>query len=104
MASFASALEVGAEILEFDVQITRDRHVVVIHDPTVERTTNGAGRVQDMTLAELRALSAGYPARFGDAYRGEKIPTLAEVLGLLRDRAIGMIEIKHDAVTADAQG
>jgi glycerophosphoryl diester phosphodiesterase len=104
MASFASALEVGAEILEFDVQITRDRNVVVIHDPTVERTTNGTGRVQDMTLAELRALSAGYPARFGDTYRGEKVPTLAEVLGLLRDRAIGMIEIKYDSVTDDAEG
>ena len=60
--------------------------------------------MRDLTLAELRRLSAGYPARFGDAYRGERIPTLAEVLGLLRDRAIGMIEIKHDSVTADAEG
>jgi glycerophosphoryl diester phosphodiesterase len=104
LASFASALEVGAEIVEFDVQLTRDGHVVVIHDPTVDRTTDGVGRIQDLTLAELRRFSAGYPARFGDEYRGERIPTLGEVLGLLRDRAIGMIEIKHDAVTADAEG
>jgi glycerophosphoryl diester phosphodiesterase len=104
LASFASALEIGAEVVEFDVQLTRDRQVVVLHDPAVDRTTDGTGRVQDLTLAELRRFSAGYPARFGDAYRGERIPTLSEVLGLLRDRAIGMIEIKHDAVTADAEG
>lgn len=104
LAAFASALEAGAEIIEFDVHLTRDRHVVVVHDPTVERTTDGAGRVQDLTLAELRRLSAGYPARFGDEYRGERIPTLSEVLGLIRDRAGGMIEIKYDAVTADAEG
>jgi glycerophosphoryl diester phosphodiesterase len=104
LASFASALEVGAEIVELDVQFSRDRHVVVLHDPEVDRTTDGTGRVQDLTLAELRRFSAGYPARFGDAYRGERIPTLAEVLGLLRDRAVAMIEIKHDSVTADAEG
>jgi glycerophosphoryl diester phosphodiesterase len=104
LASFASALEVGAEIVEFDVQLTRDHHVVVLHDPAVDRTTDGTGLVRDLTLAELRRLSAGYPARFGDTYRGERIPTLAEVLGLIRDRAIGMIEIKHDSVTADAEG
>ena len=104
LASFASALEIGAEIVEFDVQLTRDGEVVVIHDPAVDRTTDGTGRVPEMTLAELRRLSAGYPQRFGDEYRGERIPTLAEVLGLIRDRALGMIEIKHDSVTADAEG
>jgi glycerophosphoryl diester phosphodiesterase len=104
LASFASALEIGAEIVEFDVHLTRDGEVVVIHDPTVDRTTDGTGRVADLTLAELRRLSAGYPSRFGDEYRGERIPTLSEVLGLIRDRAIGMIEIKYDAVTADAEG
>jgi glycerophosphoryl diester phosphodiesterase len=104
LASFASALEVGAEVLEFDVHLTRDGHVVVLHDALVDRTTDGAGPVRDMTLAEVKSLSAGYPSRFGDAYRGERIPTLSEVLGHIRDRAIGMIEIKHDAVTADAEG
>ncbi|MFS8071823.1 MAG: glycerophosphodiester phosphodiesterase, partial [Byssovorax sp.] len=104
LASFASALEIGAEIVEFDVHLTRDGHVVVLHDALVDRTTDGTGAVRDMTLAEVRQLSAGYPSRFGDQYRGERIPTLAEVLGHIRDRAIGMIEIKHDAVTADAEG
>lgn len=103
-AAFASALECGAEIVEFDVHLTRDGHVVVLHDALVDRTTDGVGAVRDLTLAEVKRLSAGYPAKFGDAYRGERIPTLSEVLGFIRDRAFGMIEIKHDAVTADAEG
>ena len=69
LASFASALEVGAELVEFDVQLTRDGHVVVIHDPTLDRTTTGRGDVRDLTLAEVRAVSAGYPSRFGDRLR-----------------------------------
>jgi glycerophosphoryl diester phosphodiesterase len=103
LASFASALELGADFVEFDVQLTKDGEVVVIHDPTLDRTTDATGRVGDLTLAELKKVSAGYPQRFGDRYRGERIPTLAEVLGLLRDRATAMIEIKPDSVTADAE-
>jgi glycerophosphoryl diester phosphodiesterase len=102
LASFASALEIGADFVEFDVQLTKDGHVVVIHDPALDRTTDATGRLQDLTLAEVRKVSAGYPARFGDAYRGERVPTLAEVLGMLRGRATAMIEIKPDAVGADA--
>src|SRR5262245_12792719 len=86
LASFASALEVGADLVEFDVQLTQDGAVVVLHDPTLERTTNGRGDIRRMTLAEVRAVSAGYPSRFGTAYAGERIPTLAEALGLLRER------------------
>lgn len=104
LAAFAGGLETGAAIVEFDVHLTRDGEVVVIHDPTVDRTTNGRGVVKQMTLAELRRLSAGYPARFGQTYGGERIPTLAEALGLLRDRAQAMIEIKPEAVTGDAEG
>jgi glycerophosphoryl diester phosphodiesterase len=102
LASFASALEVGADLLELDVQLTRDGHPVVIHDPTVDRTTNGSGPVSEMTLAELRRLSAGYPARFGAAYAGERVPTLAEVLAFIRGRCKVMIEIKPEASTQDA--
>lgn len=102
--SFASALAVGAALVELDVQLTADGQVVVIHDPTVNRTTDGTGAVKEMTLARIRTLSAGYPRRFGDRYRGQRIPTLAEVLGLLEGRARVMIEIKHDAMTADADG
>jgi glycerophosphoryl diester phosphodiesterase len=95
---------VGAALVEFDVQLTRDGHVVVIHDPTVDRTTNGRGRVGDMSLQEVRALSAGYPDRFGSSYLGERIPTLAEALSFLRGRVRAMVEIKLDSVTDDAAG
>ena len=104
LAAFAGALEVGADLVEFDVQLTRDGQVVVIHDATVNRTTDGHGRVRDMTLAEIRALSAGYSSRFGSAYRGERVPTIGEAFGLLKDRARVMVEIKPDAVTDDAEG
>jgi glycerophosphoryl diester phosphodiesterase len=104
LASFAAALEVGADLVEFDVQLTKDGAVVVIHDATVNRTTDGRGRVHDMTLAQIRALSAGYPSRFGAAHRGERVPTLGEALTLLKDRARVMVEIKPDSVTDDAEG
>lgn len=104
LASFASALEVGADIVELDVQLTRDGRVAVIHDPTVDRTTDGHGRVADLTLQELRALSAGYPERFGSAYRGERVPTLPEVLAFLKGRARALIEIKRESVSEDAAG
>jgi glycerophosphoryl diester phosphodiesterase len=102
LASFASALELGADLVELDVQLTRDGAVVVIHDPTLERTTSGRGDVREMALREVRALSAGFPSRFGAAYAGERVPTLPEVLGLVRERARVMVEIKPDSVTDDA--
>jgi glycerophosphoryl diester phosphodiesterase len=104
LASFASALELGAAYVELDVHLTRDGEVVVIHDATLDRTTDGRGPVRDLTLAEIRRFCAGYPTRFGSDYAGERVPTLAEVLGLLRDRARAMIEIKPAAVTDDAEG
>jgi glycerophosphoryl diester phosphodiesterase len=103
LASFAAALEVGADLVEFDVQLTKDGAVIVIHDATVNRTTDGRGRVHEMTLAQVRALSAGYPSRFGAAHRGERVPTLRETLALLKDRARVMVEIKPDSVTDDAE-
>ncbi|PYQ53891.1 MAG: hypothetical protein DMF78_07925 [Acidobacteria bacterium] len=104
LAAFAAGLETGAAIVEFDVHLTRDGEVVVIHDETIDRTTDGRGEVKQMTLAEIRRFSAGYPSRFGSAYAGERVPTLAETLGLLRERAHAMIEIKPEAVTDDAEG
>jgi glycerophosphoryl diester phosphodiesterase len=104
LASFAGALEVGAALVELDVQLTADGHVIVIHDPTLDRTTTGRGDVRRMTLAEVRAVSAGYPDRFGSAYAGERVPTLGEALALLRDRARLLVEIKTESVTDDAEG
>lgn len=86
MEAFRRAAELwGADILEMDVRLTRDRELVVIHDETVDRTTDGTGPVRDHTLAELSELDAGF--RFRDpagrtSYRGAdvRIPTFAEVL------------------------
>ncbi len=102
LASFASALETGADLVELDVQLTQDGHVIVLHDVTLDRTTNGTGDVRQMTLAQVRALSAGYPKQFGGAYAGERVPTLAEALAFMRGRARVMIEINKDSVTDDA--
>lgn len=76
MAAFIEAERVGADGLEFDIQMTRDSELVVIHDERVDRTTNGVGWVQSMTLKELKKLNAG-----SKKSRTEKIPTLKEVLG-----------------------
>jgi glycerophosphoryl diester phosphodiesterase len=75
LAAFHRAIEMRADWLEFDVQMTRDGVLVVIHDETVDRTTNGTGRVVDLTLDDIRALNAGH---------GEKVPTFQEVLDLAR--------------------
>jgi glycerophosphoryl diester phosphodiesterase len=98
LASFQSALEVGADLVEFDVQRTKDGHAVVLHDVTVDRTTDGNGKITDMTLAQARALSAGYSERFGTQYSKERIPTLKEALELLRGRTRVMVEIKKESV------
>jgi len=104
LAAFAGALEVGAVLLELDVQLTADGHVVVIHDPTLDRTTTGRGDVRRKTLAEVRSASAGYPDRFGMAFAGERVPLLSEALALLRERARVLVEIKTESVTEDVDG
>jgi glycerophosphoryl diester phosphodiesterase len=102
LASFAGALEVGASMVELDVQLTADGELVVIHDPQLDRTTTGSGDVRRLTLAEVRAVSASYPGRFGDAWKGERVPTLAEALTLLKDRARVLIEIKGESVSEES--
>ncbi len=79
-----------ADMLEMDVRLTADGQVVVIHDPTVDRTTDGTGRVADLTLAEIRDLDAGYRFEALDGSRphrgrGVRVPTLDEVLEAFRD-------------------
>ncbi|GEC93198.1 glycerophosphodiester phosphodiesterase [Brevibacillus brevis] len=84
--------EPAIKAMEIDVQLTRDGVPVLIHDFTLERTTNGRGLVMDHTLAELRELDAG--SWFGDKFAGEKIPTLEEVLIAVRGRCTLNIELK----------
>lgn len=82
LAAFRRAEELGAHMIELDVQLTRDGEVVVIHDWTLARTTGGRGRVSARTLADLRRLDAG--SWFDPAYGAERVPTLAEVLDAVR--------------------
>ena len=76
--AIVAAINGGADIVEFDLHLTSDGHAVVLHDATVDRTTDGSGAVRDLTLDEVRSLDAG--AWFGDAWRGTRIPTAAEAL------------------------
>lgn len=93
LPAFRLALDEGVRALECDVQRTRDGHLVVIHDQTVERTTNGRGAVPSLTLEALRRLDAG--SWFGPAFAGTMVPELDEVLDLVRGRALLQIEIKN---------
>nr|MBC7246069.1 hypothetical protein [Chloroflexota bacterium] len=93
LAAFQQALADGADILETDLHLTVDGHFVCIHDETVDRTTDGHGRVADMTLAELKRLSASYGR---PEFRDERIPTLAEVAEILPTDVALALELKTD--------
>lgn len=86
LRSFRRALAVGVAAVELDVQLTKDGRLAVIHDPTLDRTTNGKGRVIDFTLVELQRLDAG---------RGEPVPSLEEVFDLVQGKAHLVVELKH---------
>lgn len=97
LAAFRRALSDGADIIETDLHLTADGVFVCIHDPTVDRTTSGRGTVADMTLAQIKALSAGYgQPEFAD----ERIPTLAELAYLLPDDIALALELKTDRFLA----
>jgi glycerophosphoryl diester phosphodiesterase len=87
LAAFKRALALGATFIETDLQLSRDARFVAIHDDTVNRTTNGTGKVHDLSLADLRRLDAG--SWFGSEFTGERIPTLDEILEFSK---------KHDVV------
>ena len=97
MASFQAALDMGADGIELDVQMTKDGKVVVCHDHSLERTSNGSGWLVEHTREELRALDFG--SWFSPQFAGEKIPTLREVLQWAAPtRLIVNVEIKNGPV------
>ncbi len=91
LASIASAFALGCDLVEIDVRLTRDGVPVIMHDETVDRTTDGTGHVADLTLAELKALDAGSwkHARFA----GERIPTLAEALRVAQGKGTLLLDL-----------
>jgi len=86
LRGFQRGLEMGVAGMELDVQLTQDGRLAVIHDATVDRTTNGRGRVRDFSLAALQKLDAG---------KGEHIPGLEEVVDLVQGRAYLLVELKQ---------
>ena len=89
LAGIRAALRHRADAIEIDIQLTRDAVPVLLHDRTVDRTTDGAGRIAELSLRQARALDAG---------RGERIPTLREVLDTVRGRALVVLEIKPSGI------
>jgi len=85
LRSFGRALELGVDRIETDVRLTKDGHPVLVHDATVDRTTDGTGPVRDLTLKEIRELDAG---------RGERVPTLRELLALAGGKVGLNLELK----------
>lgn len=99
LVAMVKGCEVGADGCELDVHQTKDGHIVVMHDGDVKRTTDGEGKIAEMTLAEIKKLDAG--SWKGAEYKGEPVPTLEEVL----KRVKGMnghvvVEIKADGIAA----
>jgi glycerophosphoryl diester phosphodiesterase len=98
--AFERALEIGVDMIEIDVHLTRDGQLVVLHDRELGRTVQGHGAVREQTLAQLCALEAG--AWFALEYAGARVPSLADVLDLTAGRAALNIEIKSPASDWDA--
>lgn len=95
LAAFREAIRHGAEVIEIDLRGTKDGEIVIMHDETVDRTTNGRGAVTSLTLAELKGLDAG---------RGERIPTYEEVLQLVSGTGVGLLlDIKQSPVLDKSQ-
>lgn len=97
--AFELAADQGADGVELDVHLSKDGQLIVLHDFTVDHTTNGQGYARDMTLAELRQLDAG--VKFGEQFRGVRIPTLDEVFEAVGHRLFINVEIKSETEETD---
>jgi len=102
LAAIHEAIAIGADMAEIDVTLSSDDATVVIHDESLQRTTNGSGPVSQFTLAELKDLDAG--SWFGPRFAGERIPTLDEVLMTVDGKILLNIEIKSEAVERGIAG
>ncbi len=99
LPAFELALEQGADGVELDAKLTADGHVIVIHDSTVERTTDGKGRVRDYSLAHIRSLEAG--GHFSEKYSGVKVPTLEEVFDAIGKKCVINVELTNYSTPRD---
>jgi glycerophosphoryl diester phosphodiesterase len=102
LAAFEGAIALGADMVELDVQLTADGEVVAFHDDKIGRCTDSQGKVTECTLTTLKKLDAG--SWFDKKFQGTKIPTLAEVLNVCKNKVAVNIEIKTEAVTDAISG
>ena len=96
LAAFRKALEIGVDGVELDVHGTADGEVVVMHDSTLDRTTNLVSTIKTLTLNEIKQGDAG--SWFSNEFSGERVPTLVEALELIKKRAITVLEIKDKTI------
>jgi glycerophosphoryl diester phosphodiesterase len=98
IAAIKSAIAKGAQQIEFDVDMTKDGHLVIMHDATVDRTTNGRGKVTRLTFDEIRSLDAG--SWFSDKYKGTQVPTLREILEAIPKQIYCNVHLKGNEKVA----
>ena len=98
--AFQEAIDLGVEMIEFDVQLTADRCLVICHDPSVDRTSDGAGRIGEMCMAEIEELDAG--SWFSARYAGERFATLSETLDMMPGGMRLNVHIKASDESRDA--
>lgn len=99
LTAFKQALEFGADGIELDAKLSADGEVVVIHDQTVDRTTDGSGEVRKLTLAQIKKLDAGN--KFNPKFKGERIPTLEEVFQVIGGKILIDVELTNYASPSD---
>lgn len=97
MLAFKKAVEAGCDGIETDLHMTRDGIIVICHDETIDRTTNGSGFINDYSYEELCKFDAGI--KFGEEFEKEKIPAIDEFLDYVRDKSLLInLELKNDVI------
>ena len=99
IAAFREAIRLGAQMIEFDVALTKDGKLVLMHDRTIDRTTDGSGRVEEWLLADLKKLDAG--SWKNNRFEGERIPTLSEALNMMPDNIWLNVHLKGGVELAE---
>jgi len=92
LAGFKNAINLGVDMIEIDVHLSKDSNIIVIHDGKIDRTTDGSGEIKNMTLSEIKKYDAG--SWFSESFRNERVPTLDETFNIINGKAILLIEIK----------
>jgi glycerophosphoryl diester phosphodiesterase len=93
LIAFQKALEIGVDEIELDLHMTKDDHLIVMHDSTVDRTTNGTGAIAELTLDEIKALDAGRV--FGEQFKAERVPMWEEALDLVQGKVELNVHLKE---------